>query len=319
MTTENETTTDTAPEPAKPPLAPAPKILAELLDFLASYISCPDYQYIVLALWIVHTWCARAARFTPYLNIQAPGSQRGKTRCLQVLQMLCPPGTWMATAPSPGVLRRRMLALKPAAGPGSAPVQDLPPVLLLDDREATLGVSNSNYRLNSTVSLLKTGASAAARVTAPLRSGPVHEFSVYCPKALAGNSPLPNPLQERSIPILLKGLDNDEPPLKDFDPDSARSKAAPLVEWLRRWSEENLQSLRMAYFRPTEVPQQLNKRRLDYVLPLIHLCDQINGPWLTKGQECSCQHLLRKLYRKHSRRHCCRPPPVDAGHRHGFQ
>ncbi len=252
------------------------------MDFLAQYLSCEDYQYIVLTLWIMHTWCYRAAAFTPYLNIQAPGSRHGKTRCLQLLELLCPPGAWLASAPTPTVFRRGMLDLKPADSTDGVPEQDLPSVVLLDDREATLGASDSG----AVVSLLKTGTMSTARYTASLDSTRLMEFNVFCPKALAGNSPLPRVLQERSIPFLLQRPARGEHPVKNFDPGHARAQAQPFVEWLQLWSQQNLEYLSLCtYSTPELLPDGLSADRLDYITPLMRICEAIGDPWLFTGKK----------------------------------
>jgi hypothetical protein len=280
--TTNANNTDAANAPAKPQLAPAPKMLAGLMDLLAQYLSCEDYQYIVLTLWIMHTWCYRAAAFTPYLNIQAPGSRHGKTRCLQLLELLCPPGAWFTSAPPPTMFRRRMLALKPADADDAVPKQDLPSVVLLDDREATLGASDSG----GVVSLLKTGTMSSGRYTASFDSTRFLDFTVFCPKALAGNSALPRALQERSIPFLLQRPARGEHPVKNFDPGYARAQARPFVEWLQLWSQQNLEYLSLrTYSTPELLPDGLSADRLDYMTPLIRICEAIGDPWHLTGRK----------------------------------
>ena len=98
-----------AAEPAPVPDAhqPQPVPFTETFDALNKliwrYLVCSEYQRIVLALWIVHTYCFDVLPVTPYLNIYSPEKQCGKTICLQLLRMLAS-NPWMPSE------RRRMTA-----------------------------------------------------------------------------------------------------------------------------------------------------------------------------------------------------------------
>src|SRR2546425_1070853 len=67
-----------APESAPLPDAPKPEPVpfTETFDALNkliwNYLVCSEYQRIVLALWIVHTYCFDVLPFTPYLNVYSP-------------------------------------------------------------------------------------------------------------------------------------------------------------------------------------------------------------------------------------------------------
>jgi hypothetical protein len=163
--------------------ASAPQMLLAIQNYIRKYLVCTDYETVLLSLWIVHAWCYRAFRVTPYLNIQSPGPSSGKSRLLHILQALCPPGSWLLSAPSQRILLDKLLSLKPNPdAPKGEPVQDLPSAVLLDDCEATLGASSRN----ALVSLLKIGVYSELRYFSPAKSHFLREFTVFCPKAFAG-------------------------------------------------------------------------------------------------------------------------------------
>jgi hypothetical protein len=156
----------------------------------------------------------------------------------------------------------------------------MPSVVLLDDREAVLGTSNSNF----VISMLKWGATATGRYTAPLPHGRVHEFLLFCPKALAGTAPLPRAIQERCIPMLLKRIKNDQS-LKTFDPRFIRERVQSLRDWLQLWAQENLEFLGLLPFdTPSHLPRGLTKEQIEYTAPLMRICDALGEPWHTDGR-----------------------------------
>ena len=266
---ESETMNMTASSSSTATSAPAPHMLLVIQKYIRTYLVCTDYEMILLSLWIVHTWCYRAFRVTPYLNIQSPVQSSGKTRLLQILQALCPSDSWLLSAPSQRILMDKLLSLKPnPASPKGQPVQDLPSVLLLDDRDATLGASSRN----ALVSLLKIGAYSELRYFSPVKSHFLREFTVYCPKAFAGTSPLPRSLSDLSIPIRLKRNKPSETVAR-FIPASAAEEARPIVNWLDSWSRQNFGDLaRSAELVPAELPPQLDGHRLEGAIPLIEHC-----------------------------------------------
>src|SRR5437899_193764 len=122
---------------AKPPA----HMLNEVGNFIRQYLVCSDQQAALLAVWVLHTWCYRAFPVTPYLNIQSPGPQSGKTVCLRLLQLLSPPGSWYISSPASTPFMKRLLALKPEQSSAKEPELGLPPAVFLDDREFTIGSS----------------------------------------------------------------------------------------------------------------------------------------------------------------------------------
>jgi hypothetical protein len=87
-----------APQP-KETVAPrrvvTPRPLGELLDAVCAtlrrYVVFPlQEQATVIAVWIVHAWLFRAADYAPYLFIFSASKRSGKTRVLEILELLSP-------------------------------------------------------------------------------------------------------------------------------------------------------------------------------------------------------------------------------------
>ena len=84
----NPTTVNVVSAPAQKPVLH--KQLDDICAFLARYLHCSHHQRDLLALWILHSHCFSAFDFTPYLSLHSTKIQSGKTRCLQLLSLLCP-------------------------------------------------------------------------------------------------------------------------------------------------------------------------------------------------------------------------------------
>src|SRR5215831_5967785 len=82
------------PKPSPPPINGA-ELLDSIARFLRQYLVCDDYQFTLLALWIVHTWCFRQFSTAAYLYIHST-EQSAKTLCLKLLAALCD-SPWLAT------------------------------------------------------------------------------------------------------------------------------------------------------------------------------------------------------------------------------
>src|SRR5215471_14726246 len=84
------------PAQNSPPNANAVEMLDSLTSFLRQYLVCDPYQLNVIALWIIHTWCYQHFPTTAYLNICSAEPESGKTRCLELLNLLSN-SPWLAT------------------------------------------------------------------------------------------------------------------------------------------------------------------------------------------------------------------------------
>src|SRR5437879_2989712 len=78
---------------------PSPSVRAEeardlffaVLAFLTSYVVFPSQAAtIAVVLWILHCWVLVAFEVTPYLLIKSPTVLTGKTRLLEVLELILP-------------------------------------------------------------------------------------------------------------------------------------------------------------------------------------------------------------------------------------
>jgi hypothetical protein len=82
-------------------------VILEIETYIRRFCVLPVEGYFVLALWALATLLADCFDCFPYLALLSPAKRCGKTRVLEVLEMLCA-RVWRGTALSPASLYRMM-------------------------------------------------------------------------------------------------------------------------------------------------------------------------------------------------------------------
>jgi hypothetical protein len=63
----------------------------DVAEFVRRYVLLPsDLALVAVVLWIAYAHCLEAAEATPYLSVQSPEKRSGKTRLLEVLELVVP-------------------------------------------------------------------------------------------------------------------------------------------------------------------------------------------------------------------------------------
>ena len=68
-------------------------LLDDIRAFLKRYLVLRDCHYDITAVWVLHTFCIDAFSFTLYLAITSATPSAGKTRMLEVLDLLIDDGS----------------------------------------------------------------------------------------------------------------------------------------------------------------------------------------------------------------------------------
>jgi hypothetical protein len=241
------------------------QLLDSLVSFLRRYVVMSEPQAIAVALWVAHTHALDAAEQSPLLAITSAEKQSGKTRLLDVLELLVAK-PWRVITPSEAVVFRKIDADTPT--------------LLLDEVDAIFG-PKANSNVEGLRALLNAGNRPGTMV--PRCVGPSQElksFEVFCPKALAGIRDLPDTVADRAIPIRLKRRAPGEP-VHRFRRRDADDAGHPLCESVRSWSEYHLPAL--TEMRPS-LPDELSDRAQDAWEPLLAIADEIGGEWPNRAR-----------------------------------
>jgi len=242
------------------------EIISQLVQLIRRYVALTAAEADVIALWVVHTHAFGAAQTTPYLAITSAEKRCGKSRLLELLEMLVA-GPWLTSSVSAAVLYRT--------------IHETHPTLLLDESDATFsgnkefgealrGVLNSGHRLGGKASRCERAGEKFVR----------RDFDTFCPKAIAGIGKLPDTVADRCIPIRLRR----KPPgteVARFRRREVAPEAAELGADVFVWAAERLDAL--TEMRP-ELPESLSDRQQDGAEPLLAIADLAGGEWPTRAR-----------------------------------
>lgn len=224
-----------------------------LREFVRRFVVVSDDALITIALWIMHTHAINAFDATPYLQITSPQKQCGKSRLLEVLELLAA-RPWLTSKTSAAALVRKV-------------AKDAP-TLLLDETDAAFGgekeyaealrgIVNAGHRRGGVASLCVG------------KEHKVEDFPVFCAKALAGIGMLPDTIADRSIRIELQRRLPGEP-IHRLRRRLVGNEADALRERLALLATAVLDAFRDA--RPA-LPDELSDRAQDAWEPLLIIAD----------------------------------------------
>jgi hypothetical protein len=251
---------ETAFEPA--PRTPLAVLLADVVLFVRRFVVLDDAQAAAVALWIAHTHTFAAFDCSPYLSVQSPEKRSGKSRVLDVLELLAA-RPWRVVMPTEAVVYRKI-------------ARDAP-TLLLDEVDAIWQPAKRGDNHEGLRALLNAGNQAGVRV--PRCAGPQRdelvEFETYSPKALAGIGRPPDTVADRAVVIRMKRRTRSEP-IERFRRRELAEEAEELRGRLAAWAEEATAELEQA--RPL-LPDELDDRALDAWEPLLAIAEATAGAW----------------------------------------
>jgi hypothetical protein len=268
------------------------QLLGELVAFVRRFVVLSDPQAAAVALWIAHSHAFEAADTTPYLSITSAEMRSGKTRLLEVLELLVREPLPTANISDAALFRA---------------ISELAPTLLLDevdaiygpkarDREDLRGMLNAGYRQGA----------VARRMGGP-RMTTLEAFPVYCAKAFAAIGKLPSTVANRAIGIRLERRTRDER-IERFRRRNANEEATPLHQWAGSWAAHHVPPLVEA--RPG-LPDELDDRAQEMWEPLLAIADlaaddwperarvaaiQLSGPEMRNEEESQTAALLRDIH-----------------------
>lgn len=239
-------------------LRPTGELIEDLDALLKRLVVLPSRAAaLTIALYVLHTWAFEAAHATPYLTIQSPVKRAGKTRLQEILELVVR-SPWRVTAASDAAIFRKIEADRPT--------------LLLDEVDALFGGSpEGSEPIRGLLNAGNRPGASVARCVGEGKDLTVADFSVYCPKVLAGinTSRWPDTVTDRSIIIGLRRKKPDEKVGK-LRWRQLRAETEPLRAALARWAAEHMNVLHDA---EPALPDQLDDRAAEGWEPLFAIAD----------------------------------------------
>lgn len=239
--------------------------LDSLRTFIGRYVILPsDAARDAVALWTVHTWAFAAAERTPYLLVTSPEKRCGKTRLIEVLSALVR-SPWQVAATSEAALFRKIDRDRPT--------------LLLDEIDTIFTARRDTESLRGLLNAGNAEGASVARCVGEGANQTVRDFSVFCPKLLAGidNGRIPDTLRDRSICVALKRRADER--LDKWTRREGQRLAAGVRAAVDVWASAHVEALARA---APSLPD-LHDRALDAWEPLLAIAEAAGGPWVERA------------------------------------
>jgi hypothetical protein len=252
---------------------------AELLDrvyeFLGRFIVYPDHHaHVAHALWIAHCHLMDCFETTPRLAFLSPEPSSGKTRALEITELLVPSPV-LATNVSPAYLIRRIGAedgvtilfdeIDTVFGPRAK-----------DANEDVRALLNAGYRRGAVVGrCVMHGATAVTE-----------ELPSFAPAALAGLGRLPDTVLSRSIVIRMQRRAPDEHVIPYRRRDHAE-EGQRLCGDLAAWAAAAASRITIP-----DMPGEVVDRDADCWEPLLAVADAAAGHWPDTARCCAVLLVL---------------------------
>ena len=256
-------------------------LLEDIEETFRRYIFVGDREFVTLALYVVHSHAIERPSeavegqypyHTPYLNITSPTPSCGKTRMLEVLNLLVGQ-PWLTGMTTAAALVRK--------------IENEQPTLLLDETDSAFkgdkdyatkltGILNLGYSRSGTLYMCE-GQGSKQQATA---------WHVFCPKVFAGigREHLPDTLISRSIPIEMQRKVGAS--VEKFRELEAMRELKPVRQQCEALAPQLIPALKDA--RPKPAPD-LSDRAEDVWDPLLAIADMAGGRWPALAREAATQ------------------------------
>jgi hypothetical protein len=252
---------------------------AALLDAIARmlelFVVLPKWAAETLALWILHTYAFHLSEVTPYIGIESPEKECGKSTLLMVLSKFVARAA-MSSSISPSACFRI--------------IHEVGPTLLIDQgdtnfrgRDDLTGICNGGYTEPTAFvwrmcyDPLPEEEAAESEADGWSSAGHAERYSTWCPKAIATIGALEPTLRSRCIVFGMHRKTGEEEceRLKHLDTTELKRKCARFVAD---------HAAEMAKAEP-EIPEGLTNRAADIWEPLFVLADLAGGRWPALARE----------------------------------
>ncbi|MDA1371706.1 MAG: DUF3631 domain-containing protein [Proteobacteria bacterium] len=245
------------------------EILLKIQEFLRRFVSYPD-EHCLLAhtLWIAHTHLIESFESTPRLAFLSPEPASGKTRALEITEMLVP-NPVIAVNVTPAYLFRKV------GDEGSKPT------ILYDEIDTIFGPkAKANEEIRGLLNAGHRKGAVAGRCVVRGTTVSTEESPAYSAVALAGLGGLPDTILTRSIIINMRRRAPDEE-VEQFRRRIHVPEGDKLREQLALWCESIVNDVRDVF---PDMPEEITDRNADMWEPLLAIADAAGGEWPSRSR-----------------------------------
>jgi uncharacterized protein DUF3631 len=240
-------------------------LLDEVRDFIARFIAFPSrHALTAVTLWAVHTHFVDQYDSTPRLAILSPEKQSGKSRTLEILELLCA-GPERLSDTSAAFMFRRI-----AAGEVTVLLDECDAIWKRkggdETAEALRSIVNAGHRKGATV----------GRVEMNGKKAELARFPVYALVALAGIGNLPDTILDRAVKIRMRRRAPDET-ISEYRERFTRPEGEALRARLAEWAKSLGDCVGDEW---PEMPKGVTDRAADVWEPLLTVAEEVGGHWI---------------------------------------
>lgn len=247
------------------------RLLQRVHEFIGRFVAYPSKAaHVAHTLWIAHTHAMEAWDSTPRLAALSPEPGSGKTRLLEVTELLVP-NPVEAVNVSPAYLFRKV---------GTS--LDARPSILFDEIDTVFGPkAKENEEIRGLLNAGHRKGAVAGRCVVRGKVVETEEIPAYCAVALAGLGSLPDTILTRSVVLRMRKRAPDEQ-IKDFRRRLLVDEGARLRNELAEWAKDVIGNVVDTW---PAMPLGVVDRDADVWEPLLIVADRAEGVWPERARE----------------------------------
>jgi hypothetical protein len=248
--------------------------LDEVVVLLRRFVHFPrPEQAEAVALWVAHTHAIESVEQSPVLAITSAVKQSGKSRLLDVLEVLVR-DPWRIERPSEAVLYRK--------------IDRDHPTILMDEADTIFEDRKGQYEgIRAVFNAGNRRGTKVSRVTPKGKSFDLIDFAIFGPKAIAGIGKFPETIVDRSIVISMLRRSPTEfvERLRTRQAEALGHPIRDQLESLLRDCPELVTHVTHPDGEKEGLPAELDDRGQDNWESLIALGDLAGGPWPARARQ----------------------------------
>lgn len=251
-------------------------VLDEIHAFLGRFVAYPSaHAHIAHVLWIVHTHLMAAWESTPRIAFLSPEPGSGKTRALEVSELLVPRPV-EAVNVTPAYLFRKVGDPKGA------------PTILYDEIDTVFGPkAKDNEEIRGLLNAGHRRGAVAGRCVVKGKQVETEEIPAYCAVALAGLGGLPDTILSRAVVVRMRRRAPGER-VQAYRRRVHASDGHRIRDRLAAWARTVEATVSDAW---PEMPAGIEDRDADIWEPLLAVADAAGGEWPGRAR-CSAVALV---------------------------
>lgn len=239
-------------------------ILDDVYAFTGRFVAYPtEADRVAHVLWIAHAHLMDAWESTPRIAFLSPEPASGKTRALEITQLLVPRPV-EAVNVTPAYLFRKV------ADPDGAPT------ILFDEIDTVFGPkAKDNEEIRGLLNAGHRRGAVAGRCVVRGKIVETEEIPAYCAVAMAGLGDLPDTILTRSVIVRMKRRAPAEP-IEAFRRRVHEPEGRVICDSLAQWAARYAAEASDAW---PPIPDGIEDRDADVWEPLLTVADLAGGDW----------------------------------------